>query len=57
MKWGRENFTGVDYDGKTGESGVWRLEGKEWAEDVDEELGNYDFLWVLRPLALSEGGG
>ncbi|KAK3900812.1 alpha-amylase, partial [Staphylotrichum tortipilum] len=44
MKWGWEHFTGVDYDGKTGEKGVWRLEGKNWAEDVDEELGNYDFL-------------
>jgi alpha-amylase len=25
---------------------VWKFEGKEWADDVDEELGNYDFLWV-----------
>lgn len=44
MKWGKEHFTGVDYDALSGESGVWRLEWKTWAEDVDEELGNYDFL-------------
>ena len=46
MRWGSEHFTGVDYDHRTREHGVWKLEGKEWAEDVDEELGNYDFLWV-----------
>ena len=44
MKWGKRHFTGVDYDALSGESGVWRLEGKKWADDVDEELGNYDFL-------------
>ncbi|KAK4101260.1 glycoside hydrolase family 13 protein [Parathielavia hyrcaniae] len=44
MKWTSEHFTGVDYDHLTRKRGVWKLEGKEWAEDVDEELGNYDFL-------------
>ncbi|KAK4149463.1 alpha-amylase [Chaetomidium leptoderma] len=44
MRWNKEHFTGVDYDDKTQKTGVWKLEGKEWAEDVDEELGNYDFL-------------
>ncbi|KAL2150430.1 hypothetical protein VTH82DRAFT_6993 [Thermothelomyces myriococcoides] len=44
MKWNREHFTGVDYDYQKRERGVWKLEGKEWAEDVDEELGNYDYL-------------
>jgi alpha-amylase len=49
MRWNKEHFTGVDYDHITGEKGVWKFEGKEWAEDVDEELGNYDFLWVGFP--------
>lgn len=47
MKWAKEHFTGVDYDDLTRRHGAWKLDGKEWAEDVDEELGNYDFLWVL----------
>ena len=46
MRWNSEQFTGVDYDDLTGNHGVWKLEKKEWADDVDEELGNYDFLWV-----------
>ncbi|KAK3997852.1 alpha-amylase [Cladorrhinum sp. PSN332] len=44
MKWTKEHFTGVDYDDLSKKVGVWKLEGKEWKEDVDEELGNYDFL-------------
>ena len=44
MRWRWEHFTGVDYDHARRERGVWKFEGKQWAEDVDEELGNYDFL-------------
>ncbi|KAK4226314.1 alpha-amylase [Podospora fimiseda] len=44
MKWRKEHFTGVDYDDLSKENGVFKLEGKEWKDDVDEELGNYDFL-------------
>ncbi|KAL2132273.1 hypothetical protein VTI74DRAFT_3987 [Chaetomium olivicolor] len=44
MRWSSEHFTGVDYDHAKREHGVWKLEGKRWAQDVDEELGNYDFL-------------
>ncbi|KAK0610129.1 glycoside hydrolase superfamily [Bombardia bombarda] len=44
MKWNKEHFTGIDYDSRRGEKGVWKFEGKEWAQDVDEELGNYDYL-------------
>ena len=46
LKWNWECFTGIDYDGRKRESGVWRFEGKQWAVDVDEELGNYDYLLV-----------
>ncbi|KAK3385763.1 alpha-amylase-like protein [Podospora didyma] len=44
LKWNKKHFTGIDYDSKAGEKGVWKFKGKEWAEDVDEELGNYDYL-------------
>lgn len=44
MKWNKEHFTGIDYDHLRKENGVWRFEGKLWAADVDEELGNYDYL-------------
>ncbi|KAK4167034.1 alpha-amylase [Cladorrhinum sp. PSN259] len=44
LRWRKEHFTGVDYDDVSKEKGVWKLEGKEWKDDVDEELGNYDFL-------------
>ncbi|KAK3377223.1 glycoside hydrolase family 13 protein [Lasiosphaeria ovina] len=44
LKWRKEHFTGIDYDSKRGEKGVWRFAGKQWAPDVDEELGNYDYL-------------
>jgi alpha-amylase len=46
LRWDSNCFTGVDYDHTTQSHGVWKLAGKEWADDVDEELGNYDFLWV-----------
>ncbi|TVY34065.1 Alpha-amylase, partial [Lachnellula occidentalis] len=44
LKWTKEHFNGVDHDAKTKSQAVWRLQGKKWAYDVDEELGNYDFL-------------
>jgi alpha-amylase len=42
--WNWKCFTGIDWDGKKREKGVWRFGGKRWAGDVDEELGNYDYL-------------
>lgn len=47
MKWRAEHFTGIDYDQKTNSNVLWKFKGKEWASDVDEELGNYDYLCVL----------
>jgi len=44
FKWNRNHFTGIDWDHAKRKGGVWRFEGKEWAGDVDEELGNYDYL-------------
>lgn len=44
LKWSKEHFTGVDFDHKSKSKGIWRFQDKKWANDVDEELGNYDFL-------------
>ncbi|KAK4175800.1 family 13 putative glycoside hydrolase [Triangularia setosa] len=43
-EWNTRHFTGVDWDDVRREKGIWKLGGKEWCEDVDEEVGNYDFL-------------
>lgn len=45
MKWNKAHFTGTDYDHKSRKNAVWLFDGKEWAHDVDEELGNYDYLY------------
>lgn len=44
LKWNQNHFNGIDYDQITKTKGIWKFEGKEWAQDVDEELGNYDYL-------------
>lgn len=44
LKWNKSHFTGIDYNDKAKTKGVWKFEGKEWAPDVDEENGNYDYL-------------
>ncbi|GAA5847444.1 hypothetical protein JCM9279_000483 [Rhodotorula babjevae] len=46
LKWGHIHFTGVDYDNKTQENGIFKIqgEGKTWAKAVDKEEGNYDYL-------------
>ncbi|MCO5566240.1 hypothetical protein L7F22_019916 [Adiantum nelumboides] len=46
FKWSFEHFTGVDWDQKNQEKGIFRIEGenKGWAQDVDKENANYDYL-------------
>ncbi|KAK3689315.1 alpha-amylase-like protein [Podospora appendiculata] len=44
LKWNKSHFTGIDYDALSGEKGVFKFVGKEFSADVDEELGNYDYL-------------
>ena len=44
FKWNWTNFHGTDYDVLNRESGIFRFIGKEWDKDVDDELGNYDYL-------------
>lgn len=46
FSWNFNHFTGVDFDQKSGEKGVFRIlgEAKNWAQDVSHEFGNYDYL-------------
>lgn len=44
FKWNHNHFTGIDYDARRGENGIYLFEGKEWAKDVDSENNNFDYL-------------
>jgi alpha-amylase len=46
LKWHHYHFTGVDYDARTGKKSIFKIQGdgKDWAEEVDGEQGNYDYL-------------
>ncbi|MDL2253028.1 alpha-amylase [Ruminococcaceae bacterium OttesenSCG-928-I18] len=42
--WDWTCFTGIDWDEKKEEGGVFQFEGKDWSEEVAEEKGNFDYL-------------
>lgn len=44
--WGWQHFTATDFDQRTGRSSIYRIvgENKSFSENVDHELGNYDYL-------------
>ncbi len=45
FKWNHTHFTGVDWDNYSRRTGcIYKFEGKNWAEDVSSENGNFDFL-------------
>lgn len=46
FKWSWEHFNGIDYNQETQKSAIYLITGenKEWAHDVAEEFGNYDYL-------------
>ncbi len=46
FEWHWYHFSGTDCNATTGETGVYQIvgEGKAWAEGVDSENGNYDYL-------------
>ncbi len=46
FQWHWYHFTGVDYDERSAEGGIFRIvgENKYWAEGVSEEKGNFDYL-------------
>lgn len=47
FSWDASCFTGTDWDALARQSGLYRICGKRWAEDVDLENGNYDYLMGL----------
>ena len=57
MKYNWKHFTGTDYDAKTQTSAIYKFLGRNkngWSKDVDNELGNYDYLCVTQPWNLFE---
>ncbi|KKK33337.1 alpha-amylase [Salinicoccus sediminis] len=46
FKWNFNLFTGVDYDARKEQNGIFRIMGedKDWSDNVDAEHGNYDYL-------------
>ena len=44
FRWNWTHFHGTDYDVLHSKSGIFRFIGKKWDEEVDDELGNYDYL-------------
>lgn len=46
MEWNFNHFTGIDFDAKTDTKAIFKIkgEGKDWADDVDTENANYDYL-------------
>ncbi|MGT2960190.1 alpha-amylase [Streptococcus caballi] len=48
FEWHWYHFTGTDFDAKTGQTGIFQIQGdnKGWANNdlVDDENGNYDYL-------------
>lgn len=46
FEWRWYHFSGLDYDARRHEDGVFKIqgEGKEWCYAVDHEKGNYDYL-------------
>ena len=44
FEWHWYHFTGIDYDEKSDEEGIFKFAGKYWERQVDEENGNYDYL-------------
>lgn len=46
FEWNHNHFSGIDYDQKNDENGVFKIigEGKFWSDGVSNEKGNYDYL-------------
>lgn len=44
FRWNQNHFTSVDYDNKSHTQGLYLFKGKEWSDNIDLELGNYDYL-------------
>lgn len=57
MKYNWNHFTATDYDAKTQTNAIYKFLGRDkkgWSKDVDDELGNYDYLCVSQPWDISD---
>lgn len=43
FKWNKSHFTGIDYDARTHQHGIYLFKN-HWDDHVSQELGNYDYL-------------
>lgn len=43
FKWNNNHFTGIDYDARTHQHGIYLFKN-EWDSNVSHEMGNYDYL-------------
>jgi alpha-amylase len=56
MKYNWNHFNATDHDAKTNTNAIYKFLGKGkkgWSNDVDDELGNYDYLCASRPWTTS----
>jgi glycosidase len=44
FQWNHTHFNGVDYDDNQKAHKLFKFQGKSWDVEVDQELGNYDYL-------------
>ena len=44
FEWNWTHFDGIDYNEKTKEHAIFKFINKDWANEVDEEFGNFDYL-------------
>ncbi len=44
FQWNWTHFSGVDWDDKAQRGAVFQFAGKSWAQRVDQENGNFDYL-------------
>ena len=44
FEWNWTHFDGIDYNDKTKEHAIFKFKDKSWADEVDEEFGNFDYL-------------
>lgn len=42
--WNWNHFNGIDWDQKSKQGGIYKINGKQFSSDVDDENGNYDYL-------------
>jgi hypothetical protein len=57
MKYHWNHFSGTDWNDKTRTKAIYKILGKNkngWTTDVDDELGNYDYLYGGHQLRVCE---